>query len=82
MGGATQTDPATGFLIGVPRGVFYAVDRTLVGVFEIVTFPSPRPGNYDPIVRPEFLTAETWDEPIPLVQDAHNNFKMDPGKEW
>jgi putative exosortase-associated protein (TIGR04073 family) len=77
-----QTDPATGILIGVPRGVFFAVDRTLVGVFEIVTFPSPRPGNYDPIIRPEFLTAETWDEPMPVVSDAHNNFKTDPGKDW
>lgn len=77
-----QTDPATGILIGVPRGVFYAVDRTLIGVFEVVTFPSPRPGNYDPIIRPEFLTAETWDEPMPVVSDAHNNFKMDPGKDW
>lgn len=43
---------------GVFKGAGYAVARLGVGVFEVLTFPHPSPGNYETILEPEhmFLT--------------------------
>ncbi len=41
---------------GVLNGIFMAGVRALVGVYEIVTFPIPAPGGFDPILEnPEFF---------------------------
>ena len=40
---------------GVVDGLYKFVARTVVGVYEIVTFPIPLPAGYAPIVEPEFL---------------------------
>jgi len=46
-------------LSALPTGIVKAGIRTLVGVYEIATFPLPIPKNYEPIVLPEFvLTRE------------------------
>lgn len=45
---------------GIPKGVFYAYMRTLVGAYETVTFPvknTPAKG-YGPILEPEFILPE------------------------
>lgn len=38
---------------GVIKGVFYGVARTLVGVYDTLTFPVPVPEEYKPIMQPE-----------------------------
>ena len=42
---------------GIPKGVFYAVARELVGVYEVLTFPVPVPPNFEPIMKPEFIIS-------------------------
>ncbi len=51
------------FTTGIGRGVAYAVGRTLVGVFEVVTFPIPNPsvGGYRPLIEPEFVRLRDVD---------------------
>ncbi|MFH0840264.1 MAG: exosortase system-associated protein, TIGR04073 family [Candidatus Omnitrophota bacterium] len=40
---------------GLIDGIYKFFARTLVGVYEVVTFPIPFPADYAPIVEPEFL---------------------------
>ena len=40
---------------GVLDGIYKFVLRTVVGVYEVATFPIPFPDGYAPIVEPEFL---------------------------
>ncbi len=35
------------------KGVAMTVARAVVGVYEIITFPFPVPGGYEPIIKPE-----------------------------
>ncbi|MBI3306500.1 MAG: exosortase system-associated protein, TIGR04073 family [Candidatus Omnitrophica bacterium] len=39
---------------GLVKGVAYMGGRALAGVYDIFTFPIPAPGNYEPLVYPEF----------------------------
>lgn len=39
---------------GMGRGAFYAVGRSLIGVYEVVTAPFPVPSGYEPVIHPEF----------------------------
>ncbi|MBI4610043.1 MAG: exosortase system-associated protein, TIGR04073 family [Candidatus Rokubacteria bacterium] len=51
-----------GVTVGALRGVGMGVLRTGVGVYEVATFPVPMPGNYTPLLYPEYphqLTEET-----------------------
>lgn len=42
--------------LGVVSGFLAAVQRTTIGLFEVVTFPFPQPnGTYEPLVEPEFI---------------------------
>lgn len=52
------------WLFGGMRGVLFMVGRTMVGLYEMATFVLPTPGNYKPIVYPEFLW-EYWNDPEP-----------------
>jgi putative exosortase-associated protein (TIGR04073 family) len=45
--GAVFDSPSAGYTTGVVRGIDKTVQRTVLGVFEIVTFPIP---PYDPIL--------------------------------
>lgn len=49
-----------GATYGVMKGLGWAVLRTLVGVYETVTFVVPFPLHYDPIIEPEFLLSEEY----------------------
>ena len=41
---------------GTLKGIFYSVARLLVGGYEVITFPIPAPGNFEPILTdPEFF---------------------------
>jgi putative exosortase-associated protein (TIGR04073 family) len=53
--------PVAAATYGLFDGIFKFVVRTVVGVFEVVTFPIPIPADYAPIVEPEFLFSP--DEP-------------------
>lgn len=45
------------WVVALFKGGFAAVGRSLVGVYEILTFGVETPSNYAPIVTPEF----TWE---------------------
>ena len=47
------------WVIGIGKGIGYAVRRMAVGAYEIVTFPIPYPNDYLPIIEPEFV----WEYP-------------------
>ncbi len=42
----------TGVTVGLGKGLGYGVLRTLVGLYEVVTFPIPVPEGYAPIIQP------------------------------
>lgn len=43
---------------GLVKGIGFAVARTAVGAYEIVTFPAPLPDGYRPILDPEYVFAD------------------------
>jgi len=67
----TQTTEREGSLaglsVGVVRGVARALKRTLIGVYEAVTFPLPNypvgeKDSYAPILEPEFVIYRQADK--------------------
>ncbi len=42
---------------GVPKGIFFGLARTLVGLYEVLTFPAPIPDDFKPIIEPEFVIS-------------------------
>jgi putative exosortase-associated protein (TIGR04073 family) len=53
---------------GLLHGIGKAVQRTAVGVFEVITFPVGLPKNFEPILEPEFLYEST--RPIKTQAEA------------
>jgi len=49
-----EDGPLYGLTVGVLEGLSWGIARTLVGVYEIVTFPFPIPEGYRPIYRPSY----------------------------
>jgi len=47
---------------GVLHGVGRAIQRTAVGIFEILTFPFGLPQNFGPIIEPEFVLGGEEEE--------------------
>ena len=45
---------ATGWTVGLARGIGMTVLRPLVGVYELVTAPFPAPENFEPILQLEY----------------------------
>lgn len=43
---------------GIPKGIFYTYMRTMVGLYETVTFFVPAPKNFAPIMEPEYIVPE------------------------
>ena len=41
-------------------GLGRTVNRTLAGVYEVVTFPVPLPKDFEPLVQPEFMLGDQW----------------------
>ncbi len=53
VGNTTETQGLlTGVTVGLGKGLGYGVLRTLVGLYEVVTFPIPIPEGYAPIIQP------------------------------
>lgn len=43
---------------GVLHGAGRAVQRTAIGIFEVLTFPFGTPENFEPLIEPEFPFQE------------------------
>lgn len=39
---------------GMAKGFYHTLERSLVGIYEILTFPIPIPEDYLPVLEPEF----------------------------
>jgi putative exosortase-associated protein (TIGR04073 family) len=57
-----RTDPASGFFLGVGKGVGYSYARLMGGVYDIVTFPFPVPMGFAPVMHPEFSAHNEYRE--------------------
>jgi putative exosortase-associated protein (TIGR04073 family) len=44
-----------GLVVGPFKGIAKAIGRTVVGVYEVVTFPIPLPRRYEPVIEPEYV---------------------------
>jgi putative exosortase-associated protein (TIGR04073 family) len=64
-----NTEPFTGTIVGLIKGVGWAVARTLSGVYEVISFPFPVPRDYQPLMYPEFVMPSVWGERLPIYQD-------------
>ena len=49
-----EDGPLYGLTVGVLEGLSWGIARTLVGVYEVVTFPFPAPEGYRPIFTPAY----------------------------
>lgn len=60
---------AQGLSVGLVEGIIKSVHRTLVGVYEVVTFLIPAPAGYEAILMPEnLLTSETLHKADPAMR--------------
>ena len=58
-----------GLTYGLARGLVNGVYRTLVGLYEIVTFPIPAPAGYESIMDPETIfSGETLESANPSMR--------------
>lgn len=64
-----RTDPFTGTVLGVIKGSAFAVARTFVGFYEVISFPFPIPRDYQPLMEPEFVLPTVWGESLPTFRD-------------
>ena len=53
-----ESGPVAAATYGVLKGVTDGIYRTLIGVYETVTFLIPFPKNYAPIIEPEFVLGD------------------------
>lgn len=51
----SEKSDMAGYITGSFKGIFKAVGRTLVGVYDMVTFPLPLPRRYEPVIEPEYV---------------------------
>jgi putative exosortase-associated protein (TIGR04073 family) len=49
-----EDGPLYGLTVGVLEGLSWGIARTLVGIYEVVTFPFPAPEGYRPILTPAY----------------------------
>lgn len=49
-----EDGPLYGLTVGVLEGLSWGIARTLVGIYEVVTFPFPIPEGYRPIYTPSY----------------------------
>lgn len=64
-----RTDPFTGTVLGLCKGLVWGLARTFAGFYEIISFPFPVPRNYEPIIDPEYVLPTVWGERLPLFRD-------------
>ena len=53
-----ESGPAKGWTWGFAKGIGWAVARSVVGAYEIVTFPVPVPEGYRHIMDPEYVLSD------------------------
>lgn len=53
-----ESGPGVGMSWGLGKGVGYAVARSVIGAYEIITFPMPIPEGYQPIMQPEYVLSD------------------------
>ena len=54
-----ESGPIAAMTWGVLNGIYRMGVRAVVGIYEVVTFPIPLPGDYQPIITdPEFFLEE------------------------
>ena len=53
-----DSGPGPAFTWGFVKGIGYAVGRTVVGAYEIVTFPIPVPEGYRPVMEPDYVISD------------------------
>ena len=59
MSAATaKHDFISAFFIGLPKGCWMTIVRTGAGVYDTLTSPFPVPGDYKPILEPEFAFGD------------------------
>lgn len=68
-----RTDPVTGTVVGAIKGIGWGFARFATGVFEVYTFPFPVPGNYEPMIEPEWIITDTWGAGVPGLTDMTAN---------
>jgi len=44
-----------GLIVGSFKGIAKAIGRTVVGVYEVVTFLIPLPRRYEPVIEPAYV---------------------------
>jgi len=49
-----EDGPLYGLTVGVLEGLSWGIARTLVGIYEVLTFPFPIPEGYRPIYTPSY----------------------------
>lgn len=47
------------WFVGLGKGFYHTGRRTLVGIYEVLSFPIPVPQDYLPVIGPEFV----WEYP-------------------
>ncbi|MGH7429421.1 MAG: exosortase system-associated protein, TIGR04073 family [Candidatus Methylomirabilaceae bacterium] len=52
--GTLEDGPLYGLTVGVLEGVSWGIARTLVGIYEVLTFPFPIPEGHRPIYTPNY----------------------------
>lgn len=64
-----QTSEQSGVGVGVTwgfvKGLGWAVGRSMIGGYEIVTFPFPVPEEYRPVLQPEYVLSDLPENPQP-----------------
>lgn len=45
----------SGLVVGPLKGLVKAIGRTVVGIYDAVTFLIPLPRRYEPIIEPEYV---------------------------
>lgn len=49
-----EDGPLYGLTVGVLEGLSWGIARTMVGIYEVLTFPFPLPEGYRPIYTPSY----------------------------
>ena len=52
---AVEEGPLSAWTVGLLHGVGRAVQRTGVGMYDMVTFMFPGPSHYEPALEPEYV---------------------------
>lgn len=60
-----ESGAAKGWTWGFAKGIGYAVARSVIGAYEIVTFPIPVPEEYRAVMHPEYVLSDLPENPQP-----------------